>query len=1135
MTQNINDAKKKFEEKLIEGLSAQGNILAEGYSVDINNFIKDDKFLDILYNMLLLNNNNSKIISEVIDTFELSNINFNIFKFIQLSDFNLIEKNNLYKKKNISNYDIKKFKNILNALKIYKPFNKSLKRSLILMNNLIMKPSEPSDKISKINKQKKILIEDIKKYIEGYKTYLTDKNFDVENLDFENFINYLADEYINEIIEINNVGTFKSDVNKLTDEIDKENPNENNISDIINKIISDTNNKTTIAKLYNNLNTEDDIAKNYPNMLKDDYLICKNIENILSNNKSIFSRDLKDNSKINNFYNNNEEKDKNDKEKDKMAYESIYFDKNNSNNTKSFIIFFKKLYRVYNDSVSEQYKTKYMIIYILYRFYYYYLNIVENIEKFNKKYISEILINYKKYKFQINIDKWTYNNDRHGSQQNAPKIIDVLKDVLTEYNKFFKNLTDNIINLLSYDKDNSFAVTYPNDKKTNKTQFFFTEFKKHIIATISSAESEFNKDVSLYTLSEDVILNKLSEHVYKYYNITFKYELYDSIYIYKDESLDYLYKLYKYKYDEYCKKYQDDYLRFISSSELEELFIKHKNKDNFKAEFIEIITTHSNKILSELMQTNLQNVFNELNELNTIQDEIRIQQDLLQKQSDGLNELEDLHYALRKKKLNKIKKSSTRVAHSDMLGDIVEENLKEVFDTFKSDNSRTGINLDREKESLLHIVEENLKEVFDTFKSDKTIQDKVDSSLLDIVEENLIDIFDTFNTRTTSREDQVYIPLKLDEVSLSSSSEESSPVSTPRNHTKQESTINPQKYEKIINNLEKDKKMYIFAVDDNLADDIVVRYKVGYSMDEAAKAANMNKNISLRSFNNYIFYIDNNNNLKEKFKINRKYNLKYILKIIYETYDDIIIVSKRDNIKNILYQYKDSNYINIIFIYEKNIEIRNIENFEKIIDNKNQDKDNSTIQNDNNDYKIIREHFHLKHQIKFLSYIFKMLKLSNKKLIISDVTVTKKNIKKGISSDINVTQDIINGIYELDKNDRNTTGLRYNHISTKHGDNIILSPNLVRDQGKYTILLTLNGTYGVTGHLDIDINDFYKLLNGKVIKMTKLSDFLNYETKNYDDKINITISIEDNPSTKTDDSLLDIVEGNLRNVFDSLN
>ena len=504
-------------------------------------------------------------------------------------------------------------------------------------------------------------------------------------------------------------------------------------------------------------------------------------------------------------------------------------------------------------------------------------------------------------------------------------------------------------------------------------------------------------------------------------------------------------------------------------------------------------------------------------------------------------------------KKKRTKNSNTKVAHSDMLGDIVDRNLTEVFDTFKSDNTRSDTNLYSEKDSLLDIVEENLIDIFDTFKSDKTIRDKVDSSLLDIVEENLKEVFDTFNTRTTSEETD----LTTSEPSLS---ETSSLDSTPRNRTEQESAITSQIYEKIINNLEND-NMYIFAVD-NFADDIQVRYKVGYKMEDAAKAkakaADMNKNISLRSFNNYIFYIGNDNKLKEKFKINRKYNLKYILKIIYEKYDDIIIVSKRyESSKNILYQYKDSNYINILFIYEKDIEIRNIENFKKIIDNKNLDKDTPTIQNDNNDYKIIRTYFNDKKKAaadfaesqkyseryiyainmnNFALKILNMLEQSNKILIISDVTVKNENTANVIHDNMNVEQDIINGIYKLDKiNGKNPEGSSYNKISTKHGINIILTPHFDKEQKKYTIRLILNVIqYGVKATLNIDINDFSKLvLNGKPINMNNLS-ILNYNTRDYD-KRNITISIEDNPSTKTDDSLLDIVEENLSNVFDSLN
>ena len=129
---------------------------------------------------------------------------------------------------------------------------------------------------------------------------------------------------------------------------------------------------------------------------------------------------------------------------------------------------------------------------------------------------------------------------------------------------------------------------------------------------------------------------------------------------------------------------------------------------------------------------------------------------------------------------------------------------------------------------------------------------------------------------------------------------------------------------------------------------------------------------------------------------------------------------------------------------------------------------------------------------------------------------------------MNVEQDIINGIYKLDKiNGKNPKGLSYNKISTKHGINIILTPHLDKEQKKNTIRLILNVIqYGVKATLNIDINDFSDLvLNGKPIKMNNLS-ILNYNTRDYD-KRNITISIED--------SLLDIVEENLSDVFDSLN
>ena len=108
MTQNISDAKKKFEEKLIEGLSAQGNIEEK----------KNIENSDILSYILLLNATNNKS-NIIFDESKLNKIKFNIFKFIQLSDFNfnIMTKYDLYKQKYISNDDINKLNTILDVLK----------------------------------------------------------------------------------------------------------------------------------------------------------------------------------------------------------------------------------------------------------------------------------------------------------------------------------------------------------------------------------------------------------------------------------------------------------------------------------------------------------------------------------------------------------------------------------------------------------------------------------------------------------------------------------------------------------------------------------------------------------------------------------------------------------------------------------------------------------------------------------------------------------------------------------------------------------------------------------------------------------------------------------------------------------
>ena len=273
MTQNTTDAKKKFEEKLIEGLSAEGNI---DRNINITNS-------DILSYVLLLNANNNESIDKSITS---ETLRFNIFKFIKLSDINIniMKKYDLYKQIYISDNDIQKLKAILTVLKKSEEIYKSLKKFFDSMDNFTTESKSKdsklviTDKINKINEIKELSITQI---TSDYFHYVKDSALlVVGNTDVKNFINYLADEYINEIIEkISYVGTFKSDVKNLIDEIHKEGGDITVKDFIINKIISDAKIKAElINKERLKINDSDD----------------KNIEILLINNKSIFSYNLSD-------------------------------------------------------------------------------------------------------------------------------------------------------------------------------------------------------------------------------------------------------------------------------------------------------------------------------------------------------------------------------------------------------------------------------------------------------------------------------------------------------------------------------------------------------------------------------------------------------------------------------------------------------------------------------------------------------------------------------------------------------------------------------------------------------------------------------------------------------------------------
>ena len=243
MTQNITDAKQNFKEEFKEEFEKE--LLKELNKENKKenkkeNIINIDKS-DILSYILLLDSAYNKSFYDKIRITKLE-VNFNIFRFITLSDFNIKQKydQDLYKQKDIPVYNEKKLNDIFNVLKNSKEISNILKNFFDLMNKLTTtttskdSKSEISAKISEINKIKDLSIKSINEIELQYFNYVNGSNFSVvHKLDVINFINYLADEYINESIEGIYVGTFKSDVKNLIDEICKEGGGDREQKDLI--------------------------------------------------------------------------------------------------------------------------------------------------------------------------------------------------------------------------------------------------------------------------------------------------------------------------------------------------------------------------------------------------------------------------------------------------------------------------------------------------------------------------------------------------------------------------------------------------------------------------------------------------------------------------------------------------------------------------------------------------------------------------------------------------------------------------------------------------------------------------------------------------------------------------------------
>ena len=130
-----------------------------------------------------------------------------------------------------------------------------------------------------------------------------------------------------------------------------------------------------------------------------------------------------------------------------------------------------------------------------------------------------------------------------------------------------------------------------------------------------------------------------------------------------------------------------------------------------------------------------------------------------------------------------------------------------------------------------------------------------------------------------------------------------------------------------------------------------IYYKASGEFNKASEYTNISKEKEMNKSFNYLIYKNEKDILIKPIK--KYYTLKDILKQIYKSYDNIIIVSKDKDIgektNNILYQYKDYNKINLIFIY--NDKDNNNDDIDKLIDAKNNYEQNIISQEDYNKIK----------------------------------------------------------------------------------------------------------------------------------------------------------------------------------------
>ena len=561
-----------------------------------------------------------------------------------------------------------------------------------------------------------------------------------------------------------------------------------------------------------------------------------------------------------------------------------------SNDDRFLLIWKFDMYRILNLNYNKEKKDsekkdsikdgdyKYIYMQILYRIFYYFLNICYNLDILDNS-TGKLAILYKNnYANDIikQIKLWDKNNTTNSTKYINRK--NGIEDILILYDKFFKELIKNIFiifNINPYDnnikdKEESLEIvidryisenSIPRDNiESNLFYKFFSILSQYTVTYINNYKNDEKYDDA----NDDVKAIEI-------------YKLYKNICIYEDAGFDNIETALKESRTNADIKRND-----AAKKKAEEARIKEATRIKAEAEAA-IIKAEAEEATRKKAEAEEATRKEEEEKNLAARKEATIIEVARIKEVEIKAEEKNLAAEEATRMEEETEAEAIRLAERDasnMLLFTVENNLKKVFNSFhyiiRREKMSSGEN------NISALVQNNLNAVF--YKNNEGggegegQEDSRENNISALVQNNLNAVFYKNNEgggEGEGQEEAILYNFVKEEI--------------PGNDSKEYTILSKQGTEP------------------------------SYNINELLKAYN------------YVIHIKGN--LIIKYNIQRYYNIRHILKIIYEQSDHIIIISKKKDFDNEgLYQYKSYNKINLIIIYSENI----LPNFNKLIleDNK---------------------------------------------------------------------------------------------------------------------------------------------------------------------------------------------------------